>query len=104
MVSKTEREWLIFILRGPIKHKILSIVALNMAKYTIISLVFVDFVFLGGQDALKSSQVPFRGVVNPFQKSAKFKKVPTPVQSQSKWLEWWAQRAIHSQELGKFGA
>ena len=44
MVSKTEIKWLIFILWGPIKQKILSIVALNMTKYTIVSLILVDFV------------------------------------------------------------
>ena len=38
-VSKTEKWCLIFILWGPIKHKILSIV-LKIANYTIISLIF----------------------------------------------------------------
>ena len=61
---------------------ILSIVVLNMAKYTIISLILTDFVpiffhiqivskeILGGHSALKKSQVGFfLGGVNPFQKS-----------------------------------
>ena len=55
------------------KHKILSIVVLNMAKYTIISLILTDFVqiffifslfqknFMGGQSVSKNSQVDFRG-------------------------------------------
>ena len=60
------------------KHKILSIIVLNMAKYTLISFILIDFVpifstcfeeFLGGHSASKKSQV---------QKSPKFKKVPTP--------------------------
>ena len=42
MVSKTEKYLLI--LCGPIKHYILSIYVLNMAKFTIISLILVDLV------------------------------------------------------------
>ena len=68
MGSKTEKKLFIFILWGPIKNKSLSIVVLNMAKYTFISLIMVDFVptfsystcskhFLGGQSASNNSQV-----------------------------------------------
>ena len=57
------------------KHRILTIVVLNMAKYTIISLILTDFVpiffilhlfefLLGGHSVLKKSQV---------------QKVPTPL-------------------------
>ena len=75
------------------KHKILSIVVLNMAKFTIISFLLIDFVsilFIFNSfrrifresfrfkkiPSSKKSQVDFRGVVNPFQKSPKFKIVP----------------------------
>ena len=72
----------------------LSIVVLNMAKYTIISLILTDFVpiffifnlfrkNLGGIPFQKSPkpQVDFRGGgVNPFQKNPKFRKVPNPFQ------------------------
>ena len=63
------------------KHNISSIVVLNMAKYTIISLILTDFVpiffifnlfrnILGGHSDFEKSQVDFRGWgVNPFQKS-----------------------------------
>ena len=61
-----------------------------MAKYTIISLILTDFVpiffifnlfrkLLGGHSVPKKSRVDFRGGVNPFQKSPKFIKVPTPL-------------------------
>ena len=78
------------------KHKIWSITVLNMAKYTIILLLLIDFVpiffifnlfrriFRGSYrfkkiPSSKKSQVDFRGGVNPFQYSPKFKKVPTPL-------------------------
>ena len=76
------------------KNKMLSIVVLNMAKYTIISLILTDFVpiffifnlfrkFFRGSFRLKKVPSPKLilggGGVNPFQKSPKFKKVPTPL-------------------------
>ena len=47
------------------KHKMLSIVVLNMAKYTIISLILTDF-------------VPIFFIFNLFRGSFRFKKVPNP--------------------------
>ena len=72
------------------KHTILSIFVLNMAKYTIISLILTDFVpiffifnlfrktFRGSFRFKKvpSPKLILGGGVNPFQKSPKFKKVP----------------------------
>ena len=66
------------------KHKILSLIVLNMAKYTIISLILIDFVpiffilnffrrifrwsfRLKKVPSSKKSQVDFKGWVNPFQ-------------------------------------
>ena len=80
------------------KHKILSIIVLNMAKYTIISLILIDFVpiffifnlfrriFRGSFrfkkiPSSKKSQVDFSGGVKPFFKIPKFKKAPTPLGS-----------------------
>ena len=71
------------------KHTMLSIVVLNMAKYTIISLILTDFVpifsystcfekFLGVILFKKSpnSQIDFRGGGQPISKKSLVKKSP----------------------------
>ena len=67
------QDWIIFILWGPLKHKILSFVVQNMAKYTIILLVLIDF-------------VPIFFIFNLFRKnfrgSFRFKKIPSSKKSQ----------------------
>ena len=69
MVPKTKQIMTYFHLMRPKKHKNLSIFVLNMAKYTIISLILTDF-------------VPIFFIFNLFWKncrgSFRFKKVPIP--------------------------
>ena len=77
------------------KHKILSIIVLNMAKYTIISLILIDFVpiffifnlfrriFRGSFrfkkiPSSKKSQVDFRGGGQPISIKSQVQKSPNP--------------------------
>ena len=68
-VPKTNKMMTHFHIMRTKKHKMLSIVVLNMAKYTIISLILTDF-------------VPIFFIFNLFRKffrgSFRFKKVPRP--------------------------
>ena len=68
-VPKTNKMMTHFHIMRTKKHKMLSIVVLNMAKYTIISLILTDF-------------VPIFFIFNLFRKnfrgSFRFKKVPSP--------------------------
>ena len=98
-VPKTNKIMTHFHLMRTQKHKIWSIVVLNMAKYTIISLILTDFVpiffifnlfrqnFRGSFrfkkiPSSKKSQVDFRGGVNTILKSPKLKKVSFPLWTQ----------------------
>ena len=63
MVLKTEKYWIIIILLGPIKLDTLS----NMAEYTIMSLILVDFLGVNPFQKIPFGKLPLKDV-NPIVK------------------------------------